>query len=323
MSQNRRRSASESSPGSDSLVLVSGRAPHPIPYQGSKRLLAGRILTTIGQRRFSVLHEPFAGSAAIAIAAAGRGLATQYRISDTLSPLVGIWQAILSNPTELADSYERLWKEQLDDGQEHFNRVRDEFNAGTGSAAHLLYLLARCVKNSPRFNRDGLFNQSPDKRRKGMRPEKMRREISGASTLLADRSTAFVAPFEEALASATSNDLVYLDPPWEGTSTGRDRRYHAGLARDRLVAELDRLNRREVPVLLSYDGRSGDKTYGDPLPSNLGLVRLELRAGRSAQATLLGRDQETVESLYVSADLLARLPEPEKPEQLVLGEIAA
>ncbi len=55
---------------------VTGRAPtpHPIPYQGSKRRLAAAILAHApsGVRR---LIEPFAGSAAISLAAAARDLA--------------------------------------------------------------------------------------------------------------------------------------------------------------------------------------------------------------------------------------------------------
>ena len=43
--------------------------------------------------------------------------------------------------------------------------------------------------------------------------------------------------------------------------------------------------------------------YGPALPVELGAQRLELHAGRSSQATLNGRDERTVESLYVSASL--------------------
>lgn len=279
------------------------RLPHPIPYQGSKRLLANRILGVVGERTFDVLYEPFAGSGAITISGAARRIARRYELSDTLTPLVEIWQAIFERPTWLADEYERVWAAQFDgDPIEHFNRVRNEYNEHP-DAAKLLYLFARCVKNAPRFNVDGAFNQSADKRRHGMRASKMRQEIAGVSQLLRGRARASVMPFEQALAGATAGDLVYLDPPWQGTSTGRDRRYHEGLDRERLVTALTDLNKRSIPFLLSYDGRHGTKTYGAPLPNALA-VRLELPAGRSAQATLLGRNEQTVESLYVSEELL-------------------
>jgi DNA adenine methylase len=285
------------------------RLPHPIPYQGSKRLLADRILSLVGQQRFDVLYEPFVGSGAITIAGAARGLANHYELSDTLTPLVEIWQAILERPCELADDYEGVWQAQFDgDSIGHFNVVRSAFN-DRHDPAKLLYLLARCVKNAPRFNRDGAFNQSPDKRRHGMRPTKMRLEIDGVSALLGGRASARVAPFEKALSVATAADLVYLDPPWEGTSSGRDKRYHEGLERDQLIAGVADLNRRGVPFLLSYDGRHGDKTYGEPLPDTLRARRLELPAGRSSQATLLGRSEQTVESLYVSEALSHRSAE--------------
>ena len=36
------------------------------------------------------------------------------------------------------------------------------------------------------------------------------------------------------------------------------------------------------------------------MPETLGLVHIEVHAGRSTQATLLGRDHDTYESLYLS-----------------------
>jgi DNA adenine methylase len=147
-----------------------------------------------------------------------------------------------------------------------------------------------------------MFNQSQDKRRLGMRPDKMRREILGAHYLLRGKADAVVGDFEEVVARAQPDDLIYMDPPWQGTSGGRDTRYHQGLSRDRLVAVLESLNRRRIPWLLSYDGRCGAKTYGAPLPSELAM-RLELEAGRSSQATLNGVEAVTVESLYVSPTL--------------------
>jgi DNA adenine methylase len=273
------------------------RLPHPIPYQGSKRRLAEPILRDVRGRRFGTLYEPFAGSAAITLAAAARGLADAYVIGDSLDPLVAIWDGVLTAPESLADCYASLWAEQLGDAG-HFNRVRAEFNAAP-DAARLLYLLARCVKNAPRFGRAG-FNQSPDHRRRGMRPEKMRAEIRGAHALLRGRTTTFAGDAEACVAAAGAADLVYLDPPWQGTTEGADKRYHQGFARERLEALLASLNARGVPWILSYDGRLGDRTYGAPLPRALWGAHVALPAGRSSQSTLSGRAEHTIESVYVS-----------------------
>lgn len=278
------------------------RLPHPIPYQGSKRNLASLILKTIQDKHFRRFYEPFAGSAAMTIAAGHAKVADAYVLGDSLAPLIGIWHQLLTTPHTLANAYEQIWECQLDRDAAYYYLIRDEFNQSL-DPAQLLYLLARCVKNAPRFNQQGQFNQSVDKRRLGMRPEKMRHEILAASTLLANRTTALCADFEATLKDATSHDLVYLDPPYEGTTTGDNKRYHQGLDRERLIAGLESLNRRSIPFLLSYDGQCGEKVYGSELPASLHLTRLELHAGRSSQSTLNGREEMTIESLYVSSNL--------------------
>jgi DNA adenine methylase len=275
-------------------------APHPIPYQGSKRRLAAAILrhATPAER----LVEPFAGSAAITLAAAARGLAQQFLLADRLAPLAALWRAIVEQPAATSRRYERLWRAQGRDPAAHFAAVRDRFNR-SGDPVLLLYLLARCVKNAVRFNADGAFNQAADHRRRGMHPDRMRRHIARAAGLLAGRCEIRAADFTEILAGAGPRDLVYLDPPYQGVSGGRDPRYVAGLDLPRLLAALEDMNRRQVRYLLSFDGSTGDVEYGPPLPGELRLRRVALAAGRSTQATLSGRVAHTVESLYLSPSL--------------------
>jgi DNA adenine methylase len=280
---------------------ASGPPPHPIPYQGSKRLLAGLILAH-APARVARLIEPFAGSAALTLAAASRELARRYVLADRLAPLAGIWRAILERPAELAAGYRRLWLAQVRDPAGHYASVRDRFNRN-GEPAALLYLLARCVKNAVRFNASGEFNQAPDHRRAGVHPDRMGQHIAGASELLAGRARAVAADYTEVIADATGRDLVYLDPPYQGVSGARDRRYVSPLERSHFIDQLDRLNVRGVPFLLSFDGSSGTRSYGSALPRQLKLRRVKLAAGRSAQATLNGRVALTVESLYLSPAL--------------------
>src|ERR1700678_638408 len=100
--------------------------------------------------------DPFAGSAAIAIAVAANNLAERFAISDFNQPLIQLWREIIDTPEKLARRYESLWREQHSDRRRFYDKVRDEFNQDQ-QPDHLLYLLARCVKASVRYNAKGEF----------------------------------------------------------------------------------------------------------------------------------------------------------------------
>ena len=277
------------------------RVPHPIPYQGSKRNLArdilGHVTASVGR-----LVEPFAGSAAISLAAAQNGLAKSFWINDAHDPLTALWERILNSPKALSDAYEQLWNEQIGQERKYYDEVRARFNK-THDPACFLYLLARCVKAAIRYNSEGRFNNSPDKRRKGALPETMRQRVMGASRLLAGKTKLTSLDYKVVLAKCTQDDLVYMDPPYQGVCGNRDNRYAPKVSHSEFCEELAALNKRGIRFIVSYDGRTGDKVFGPPLPDDLKLTKLEVHAGRSSQATLLGRSEDTFESLYLSASL--------------------
>lgn len=284
------------------------KVPHPIPYQGSKRNLAAAILKYFPES-VTALIEPFAGSAAITLAAVTRNLAKSYIINDANKALMDLWRAIIDDPERLALQYEALWIAQQDDRRGYYDEVRDTFNR-TGRPDHLLYLLARCVKGAVRYNADGEFNQSPDNRRMGALPETMRQHLLGASGLLGGKTKCFSVDYKEVLKQTSAADIIYLDPPYQGVGGKRDARYLRSVPFDEFVEVLESLNSRDVNYLISYDGRTGDRTHGRQLPDHLRLHLVELEAGRSSQATLLGRAEVTFESLYLSPALAGRLNQP-------------
>jgi DNA adenine methylase len=248
------------------------------------------------------LVEPFAGSAAVTLAAAHYKKFDRFVLGDKLASLVGLWREIVQNPEQIAVEYEELWYRERARPIAEFYEIRGEFNCDR-RPAKLLYLLARCVKNAVRFNPSGEFNQSPDKRRTGTRPEVMRQELLAAGRLLKGRTETRCADFLEVFETSQPADFFYLDPPYQGTSEGRDSRYIDGVTRERLIEGLRVLNARGNPFILSYDGSCGDRTYGDRLPLELA-SRVLLDVGRSSQATLNGDDHVTIESLYISHNLV-------------------
>lgn len=279
--------------------------PQPIPYQGSKRKQVPVILRYT-PRDTDVFWEPFVGSGAATIGAGLSRAASRFVVGDVLDPLVGIWQLILNDPKSLCDEYDAIWHAQLGDPRGYYDSLRDTYNH-EHRPAQLLYLIARCVKNAVRFNADGKFNQSPDKRRLGMKPALLRERVTEVHRLLGGRASAECCDYSVALQSAKPNDLVYMDPPYLGVSGTRDTRYLNGLDYDRFLAALELANQRGVSYLVSFDGRCGERTYGPGLPNHLRLSKIDVHVGRSSQATLNGRDDETVESLYVSPALRERL----------------
>lgn len=279
--------------------------PQPFPYQGSKRRLAREIAACIPPRTKRVV-EPFVGSAAVSLTVARLARAQQFFLSDVHRPLMDLWRKIVNDPRGLADKYEALWRDQTGRERKYYDWVREKFNC-SGEPHFFLYLLARCVKAAVRYNGSGKFNNSPDNRRLGMRPATMRQNILDVSALLRGRVQLACQDYQETLARASTHDIVYMDPPYQGVSNTRDHRYCGGVTFESFVASLDQLNRRGIPYLVSYDGRTGDRVHGAPLPSALNLLRFDVHAGRSTQATLLGRTDATIESLYISSSLIARL----------------
>ena len=290
--------------------------PQPLPYQGSKRLIAATILQHF-PASISRLVEPFAGSAALSIAVAARRAADRFWINDAHSPLIRLWWEIIHRPEEIASKYTHLWTDQLGREREYFNEVRKRFN-DQHEPSDFLYLLARCVKAAIRYNATGGFNNTPDNRRKGARPSEMRHRITRASHLLRGRTRITSWDYKKVLKDCTKDDLVYMDPPYQGVCGNRDQRYLPKVDHDEFCNELSKLNDRNIVFAVSYDGRTGRRTYGAPLPDFLKLKRIEIRAGRSTQATLLGRSDVTYESLYLSCALTASLERAKHANELVL-----
>lgn len=279
--------------------------PHALPYQGSKRALAHAIVPLLPVD-IDALVEPFCGSAAVAIGALYARATPRVMLSDVNQPLVGLWQQIIKDPGGLAAEYEQIWDGGIVDPARQYALVRDRFNTAH-RPADLLYLLARCVKAAVRYNARGEFNQGPDNRRRGADPSRMRIRLHRTSAVLSGRSVVTAGDYADSLRTASPLAVVYLDPPYQGTSGPGERRYLSGLSREAFTAELQRAIEAGTSVIVSYDGSTGGRTYGADLPAELGLLHLHLLAGTSAQSTLSGEAQQTIESLYLSPALVERL----------------
>lgn len=279
--------------------------PHPFPYQGSKRNIAAQILPYIPQNTNRII-EPFCGTGAISIACATHGIAKKFILNDLNEALILLWKEILENPEKLLKQYQYLWNQQQENTKDFFIQIRNEFNL-THQPHHFLYLLARIVKGSVRYNNNGEFNQSADNRRLGMKPELMAKNIFSVSEIMRNKTSLSSMDFRKIIDVTTDEDVIYLDPPYQGTSGKRDHRYLEGLSFDDFIAVIDQMNKKNKMFLISYDGMTGTKMHGKQLPEYLNLKHLYINAGKSSQDTLLGRNNTTFESLYVSEALQQKL----------------
>ncbi len=288
---------------------MKGNAPHIVQYQGSKRILAPQILHYL-PLKFSRLVEPFAGMAAITIAVSRQRRADNYVINDLNAPLMEVLRSAVEAPDQLIENYSKVWNEQFtfpNGSIEHYYKVRDEFNNGQQVPENMLYLLARCVKGSVRYSSNGQFNQSPDKRRNGTSPQSLRPNVMAISYFLKGKTSFMSKDYREVLDCLKQGDIVYMDPPYQGVSNVRDNRYFSGIDFNDFVDAVDRLNRRGIDFLISYDGMCGEKQYGSDLPKELGLQKILLNAGLSSQSLLLGKKEITYEALYLSQGLQKEL----------------
>lgn len=285
--------------------------PHLVQYQGSKRLIADDILKHIPEGTGRII-EPFSGTCAVSILAAYTKKCSSFWLNDINKPLIEMIEACVNDPEKLAEDYARVWEKQFEEGQnnvDYFFSVRDDFNSGSQDAARMLFLLARVVKGAVRYNAHGQMNQSCDKRRFGTKPAVVKKNAHSISRLLKGKTTFSSVDYKDVLKMAQPGDLVYMDPPYQGTSnkdTTRDNRYIQGVDFDEFVESLSDLNARGVDYIVSYDGMTGDRQIGSMLPAHLNLTHIYINAGLSAQSILNGKKEITLESLYLSPNLRLR-----------------
>lgn len=296
--------------------FVASKQPQPFPLQGSKRRQVPIInnLIPLGNTH---LIEPFCGSAAVSIGARLYRKTEQVNISDSNLSLIRLWKAILTNPSGLADRYTEIWLGQLSshstptkaDLHTYFDMVRNRYNdAGpeNGDPADFLFLLNKIVKGALRYGKNGRMNQSADSRRLGAKPSTVQARLEETSCALQGTSVDCI-DYHEALSKATDEDIIYLDPPYQGTTATRNKRYISGLSIDDFEEEIRRAVARELSLIISYDALRGKAIYGRPLDYKIDLLPIDIITGVSAQSTLLGHKQEAHETLYLSPALVQRL----------------
>lgn len=263
--------------------------PSILKWTGSKRKQASEIASYFP--KYERYFEPFLGGGAMLYLVGTPGAYA----NDIYSPLIEFWNLVKNDKDALIKYYSEEWNELQKNIPEHYYKIRDRFNKNP-NGLDLSFLTRTCVNGIVRFNKEGEFNNSFHLSRKGMEPhrfakivEKWNEKIQGVNFTNFD--------YREILEITKKGDVVYLDPPYAGSNN----RYIENLDINSFMNELEKLNKKGVKWLLSFDGQRGEDSLEYPVPVDLYKRKMFLSNGNSTLNQVLnGEVKEVKEALYIN-----------------------
>ncbi|MEE9683330.1 DNA adenine methylase [Lelliottia amnigena] len=185
------------------------------------------------------LVEPFAGSCAVMMATDY----PHYLVADINADLINLYQKVAQSTEELIACALVFFSE--DNNAESYYQNRLQFNTDTTlsaleRAALFLYLNRHCYRGLCRYNLSGQFNVPFGNYKKPYFPHA---EILTFAEK-ARRATFICASYHETLAMLQAGDVVYCDPPYDGTFSAyhtagfnEDDQYHLASILERRSSE--------------------------------------------------------------------------------------
>lgn len=191
------------------------------------------------------LVEPFAGSCAVMMATDY----PHYLVADINPDLINLYQVIKEDVNGFIHLAERIFSKFTT--EEDYYKCRQLFNTvplePIDKAAYFLFLNRHCYRGLCRYNQRGLFNVPYGNYKKPYLPVDEIRVFAEKAA----RATFICASYDETLAMLQAGDVVYCDPPYDGTFSG----YHtAGFSDDDqydLASILERRASEGHPVIVS------------------------------------------------------------------------
>lgn len=187
-------------------------------------------------------YEPFMGGGAMALAL---GL-PDMQLNDVIEDLVKTYRAVRDNPIDVV----LLLSELRDWGTEESNyySVRaTEPGKDIEVAARMIYLNMHCFNGLWRTNKKGQMNAAYGKQ-SGKLTDSLFERIGEASKAL-KHADIYEGDFEPVVKQAGEGDLVYVDPPYDGTYAGYSEGGFCGVSQDRLASELCEAHKKGVAFI--------------------------------------------------------------------------
>lgn len=191
------------------------------------------------------LVEPFAGSCAVMMETDY----PHYLVADINPDLINLYQVIKEDVNSFIHLVERIFSKFTT--EEDYYKCRQFFNTvplePIEKAAYFLFLNRHCYRGLCRYNQRGLFNVPYGNYKKPYLPVDEIRAFAEKAV----RATFICASYDETLAMLQAGDVVYCDPPYDGTFSG----YHtAGFSDDDqydLASILVRRSSEGHPIIVS------------------------------------------------------------------------
>ncbi|MGT5501691.1 DNA adenine methylase [Escherichia coli] len=192
------------------------------------------------------LVEPFVGSCAVMMATDY----PHYLVADINADLINMYQVIKDEVEHFIAISKALFA--CNNFSEQYYVIREEFNHLHSldliwKAAYFLFLNRHCYRGLCRYNRAGHFNVPYGNYKAPYFPEAEIRTFAEK----AQRATFICASYDETLALLVPGDVIYCDPPYDGTFSA----YHtAGFTEGdqyQLASILERRASEGHPVIVS------------------------------------------------------------------------
>ena len=164
------------------------------------------------------LVEPFAGSCAVMMETDY----PSYLVADINPDLINLYKKVAADCESFISRARVLF--EIANREVAYYNIRQEFNYSTEitdfmKAVYFLYLNRHGYRGLCRYNKSGHFNIPYGNYKNPYFPEKEIRAFAEK----AQRATFICASFDETLAMLKAGDVVYCDPPYDGTFSG----YHS------------------------------------------------------------------------------------------------
>lgn len=220
-----------------------------LKWAGNKTAIMPEIIKHLpaGSR----LVEPFAGSCAVMMATDY----PHYLVADINPDLINLYKHITFDCEKFISNAKGLFL--VANSADSYYNIRQGFNHSAETtdfwkAVFFLYLNRHGYRGLCRYNLGGHFNVPYGNYKNPYFPECEIRAFAER----AQRATFICASFEETLALLQTGDVVYCDPPYDGSFTC----YHtAGFSEDdqyRLASILERRSSEGHPVIVSNSDTS-------------------------------------------------------------------